>query len=627
MAATRTKAAQTATPAPSTPWFTLTSLAYATAHRKILITIGIVSITLSSLYGKALARESIHKKALKYSKSLKAGKKAFQNRDYVRAQKHFRQHLRRYKKDYDSWNYLAASYYHLGLPKKALRYLKYIYKKTKLKSFNLLYRGLTLKLLKKHPQAIKTLKRAIDFHDSYGELATFELALLHYDMGNISEASKWGKIYLKRHDQGTYAAKAKRMLDSIDLGQQLQDLEGVEEPNLTEAKFKYHHLSLFNFPHFWMLQIGNEAFDFTGKRPDSGRALTDHRNQVFGLLSNFGLGLGPFRSDLLSFWGAYTYMQKWLTNTGRVRLFLEDPSDIKYFPFRFDLLERTHRISGALTLKPHAQANVGLYSEFAYRVMGSNQFSDPDGFSALKGTIPLSYSMLMIPWLGISYYTYFRSFVYAYIEKTIDMSDSDFSNITFGRSGSSVLDYFYVSWGGRQVFTLKQYDVSLELDVFMTQYLFNDYWLDFTRLGGAAKIKMGILSKIYLAGRYGYMTDSYATDVIKLGTCSHVIGEDIGADSGASPDLKNPVACARVDTAIMYEFSGSFDLSPTKRIELQVVRVENVNYMLQEYQRQETKLKLRLTFAFPSARKTLSYVDKFSDAVYLIGKEDYGYIR
>ena len=621
MAATQAKAAETATCAQCTMMSALADHVHTIVHRKTLAIIGIVLITLSPLYGTAIAQESIHKKALKYSKSLKAGKKAFQNKDYVRAQKHFRHHLRRYKKDYDSWNYLAASYYHLGLPKKALRYLKYIYKKTKLKSFNLLYRGLALKTLKKNPLAIKTLKRAIDFHDSYSELATFELALLHYHAGNISEARKWGKIYRKRHSKGMYAAKAKQMLDSIDLGQQLKDLEGVEKPNLTESKFKYHHLSLFNFPHFWMLQVGNEAFDFTGKRPDSGRKLTDHRNQVFGLLSNFGLGLGPFRSNLLSFWTAYTYMQKWLTNTGRVRLFLDKPSDIKYFPFRFDLLERTHRLSSALTFKPHAQANLGLYGEMSYRVMGSNQFSDPDGFEALKGTIPLSYSILMIPWIGVSYLTYFRSFVYAYIEKTVDMSDSDFSNVTFGRSGSSLLDYFYLSWGGRQIFTLKKYDLSLELDVFMTQYLFNDYWLDFTRLGGAAKLKMGILSKIYLAGRFGYMKDTYATDIIKLGECGHVTGEDRVLNK------KSPMTCDRIDTAIMFEFSGSFDLSPTKRIELQVVRVENVNYILQEYQRRETKFKLHLTFAFPSAQKTLSYVDKFSDAVYLIGKEDYGYIR
>jgi len=622
MSATRPKIAKTSTPVCSSLRSALVVLAPITAPLKALALIGLVLMMLSSLYVKALAQESIHKKALKYSKSLKAGQKAFQNKDYVQAQKHFRNHLRRYKKDYDSWNYLAASYYHLGLPKKALRYLKYIYKKTKLKSFNLLYRGLALKILKKNPLAIKALKRAIDFHDSYSELATFELALLHYHAGNISEARKWGKIYLKRHDRGTHAAKAKRMLDSIDLGQQLKDLQGVEKPNMTEAKFKYHHLSLFNFPHFWMIQVGNETFDFTGKRPDSGRKLTDHRNQVFGLLSNFGLGLGPFRSELFSFWTAYTYMQKWLTNTGRVKLFLKEPSDIKYFPFRFDLLERTHRVSGALTFKPHKQVNLGLYQEFAYRVMGSNQPSDPDGFNALKGTIPLSYSTLTIPWAGISYFTYLRSFIYAYIEKTIDISDSDFSNVTFGRSGSSLFDYFYVSWGGRQVFMLKQYDLSLELDVFMTQYLFNDYWLDFSRLGGAAKLKMGFLSKIYLAARYGYMSDTYATDVIKVGECSHVIGELSSSNINSKPR-----ACDRVDTAIMYEFSGSFDLSPTKRIELQVVRVENMNINLQEYQRQETKFKLHFTFAFPSARKTLSYVNKFSDAVYLIGKEDYGYIR
>ena len=617
MVTTQTQIAEPTTPTP------LSYFALTTTRSQVMVTIGTLLIVLTSFYGKAIAQESIHKKALKYSKSLKAGKKAFQQKDYVRAQQHFRHHLRRYKKDYDSWNYLAATYYHLGLPKKSLRYLKYVYKKTKMKSFNLLYRGLALKTLKKPSAAIKMLKRAIDFHDKYSELAMFELALLHYHAGNSSEARKWGKIYLKRHEKGRYVLKTKQMLDSMDLGKQLDDLEGVEKPNLTESKFKYHHLSLFNFPHFWILQVGNEAFDFTGKRPDAGRKLTEHRNQVFGLLSNFGLGLGPFRSDLLSFWAAYTYIQKWLTNTGRVKRFLEEPSDINYFPFRFDLLERTHRVSSAFTFKPHPKLNLGLYGEYGYRLMGSRQFEGPEaGDEALQGIIPLAHTFLLIPWLGVSYFTYLRSFVYAYIGKTVDISEPDFSNVTFGPSGDSLLNYFFLSWGGRQVFTLKKYDVSLELDLFLTHHMFNDFWLDFTRYGGAGKLKMGILSKLYLAARFGYFVDLYGTEVIKLGLCSDIIGQDRSASDEAKPQ-----ACNRQDTAIMYEFSSSFDLSPTKRIELQVVRVENMNYELQEYQRAETKFKLRLTFAFPSAKKTLSYVDKFSDPVYLIGKEDYGYIR
>ena len=265
--------------------------------------------------------------------------------------------------------------------------------------------------------------------------------------------------------------------------------------------------------------MGNEAFDFAGKRPDAGGKLTNHFNQVFGLLSNFGIGIGPLRSDFFSFWAAYTYMQKWLTNTGRVKLFLQDMKDIKYFPFRFDLLERTHRLSSSLTFKLHPQINLGIYGHYAYRIMGSNQFSDPDGFTALKGTIPLSHSILMIPWIGISYLTYMRSFAYIYIEKTIDRSDSDFSNVTFGRDGSSILDYFFVSGGGRQIFTLKEYGLSLELDVFYTHYLFNDYWLDFNRLGGAAKLKLDILATAYLTARVGYMVDQYSTEVIKLNSC------------------------------------------------------------------------------------------------------------
>ena len=56
--------------------------------------ISVILVTITSFfYNKAIAQESIHKKALKHSKTLKAGKKAFQSKDYALAQKLFRLHL------------------------------------------------------------------------------------------------------------------------------------------------------------------------------------------------------------------------------------------------------------------------------------------------------------------------------------------------------------------------------------------------------------------------------------------------------------------------------------------------------------------------------------------------------
>ena len=573
-------------------------------------------------YGYAAKSSKAHEKALRYSKALKLGKKAFQAQRFKEARDLFRRHLKQYKRDYDSWNYLAASYYHLGIPRRALRYFKYVYKKTSIKSFNLLYRGLSYKLLKNNNKAIKMFKRSLDFHDEYSSWAMFELAVLHYHARNDKEASKWGKRYLTIYPKGVHASKARQMLDNLELGRYLPDLVGIEAPNLSRAKFDHHPLSLFPAPHFWYLQIGSEAFDLIGKRPDSRRKLKQHRNQVFGILANFGLGIGPFRSDYFSFWGGYFYYQKWLTNFGRITTYLDEPSDLSYIPFRPDLLERTHRLATSTTFKVNKNFNLGLYGNFNIKRMGSN-LADPVGKSGLQGTIPISTSMLLLPWVGVSYFEYFRNFFFLYLEKTIDDSSVHFSNTTFGFTGSELANLF-VSMGGRQVVDFKQYDTALVMDFFFIPYVFNDYWLDFDRIGGTVKLGTTAIPRLSIDGRFGYFQDNYHTEVLKLGRCEHVIGEDHETDSSDKIDIK---VCDRVDNAMLFEFTTSFNLSAMTRFEAHVIHLINSNESLQEYERRETKFQFFLTFAFPSTKKTLNYVNKFSDTVYSIGREDYGYIR
>ena len=55
----------------------------------------------------------------------------------------YRKYLRKRPKDYNTWNNLAASYFHAGLPTRAARYLKLVEKKTTQKSYNAYYSGLS----------------------------------------------------------------------------------------------------------------------------------------------------------------------------------------------------------------------------------------------------------------------------------------------------------------------------------------------------------------------------------------------------------------------------------------------------------------------------------------------------
>ena len=463
-------------------------------------------------------------------------------------------------------------------------------------------------------------KRAIDDHGKYSHVALYELALLYYHKKEFLNARKLAKTYLKRHNHKELAVKAKQLLYSIDTGSYQQNIKGIEQPKITAAKYRYNALSLFNFPHFWLVHVGSEFFNFLGFKPGNpGQGLLSYSNQIVSALANFCLGLGAFRMDFASLWLAYVYHQKFLTNPGRINTYIDDVTDIKYFPFRFDLLQRKHRLSSGLTIKLHNDINAGVFVDLNLKNIGSNFFSDPDGFNSLKGTIEIEKSYLFLPWIGASYYKNFATILYAYLEKE-ENEDDNFSSMTFGLVGKVPV----VATGAKQIFDIKPIDTRVVLDLFLVPYVFNDFWLDFTRVGGAIKVKTELFSKLNMAARFGYFFDRFERQIIRSHKCDsfpYELKETLVRSEGLKA-----VYCYRDQSVFLGEFTTSYSISSTKLIEA-TVSASNVTSNLQEYERTELKITLGLTFSFPSAEKSLSYVNKFYDPVYLIGKEDYGYIR
>src|SRR5690606_2057886 len=100
----------------------------------------------------------------------------FQAQKYDEAIEYYRQHLRRSPRDYNAWNQIGAAYYHTGLPRRGLRYLKQVERKTAEKSYNYYYQGLCYTAIGYNKKAKEYFAYAASrFTDEYGSRSTYEM--------------------------------------------------------------------------------------------------------------------------------------------------------------------------------------------------------------------------------------------------------------------------------------------------------------------------------------------------------------------------------------------------------------------------------------------------------------------
>ena len=163
---------------------TISTLSQRLFHRmnstlKRLLHYGLFAIVITGAL--ALSTDSL-------ARSLQSARRAFKSQEYDAAIQQYRKHLRKNKSDYAAWNELAASYYHAGLPKRALRYLRRVAKRTRSISYNKYYQGLCLIAIGSQDGAKRTLQSAARYRDEYGSRAAFELGAMAYNERNAIEA-------------------------------------------------------------------------------------------------------------------------------------------------------------------------------------------------------------------------------------------------------------------------------------------------------------------------------------------------------------------------------------------------------------------------------------------------------
>jgi hypothetical protein len=394
------------------------------------------------------------------------------------------------------------------------------------------------------------------------------------------------------------------MLQSLRDFRWIDGIEGASAPNQEDALFKYNNLSLGASPHYWFLQWGGLYKAISSYEPTLIEGLKPSADSV--LAGNFdgGIGIGPSRVGDVTTFAGYTYRQRWFTSEDRIGGYFEDLFDFKYFPLRSDLMERRHELYADFRKQLHPLIFTGLFTRFEIRRVGSSLLPSGEN-DDLNKVSDISQTQLMIPWLGYSVNPNFRNLLYLYWRKELNSSSPEFSNKTYEFTLSGPV----FSLGLSSEWDLPEHLVNLSAEVFQYEFIYNDPWLDYTRVGMILSAQHEFLPRWFVQGLFGIYQDKYQLPRIKRNRCQDAPSRTGGDDSA-------PSVCSREDAGLLYSATIYWNYTQFQRFSFQFEQVENQNAQQKEYQTSSQNIKFNFTLAFPSVKRTTRFVDRFADSAF-----------
>jgi tetratricopeptide (TPR) repeat protein len=538
-----------------------------------------------------------------------AGRAKFQAKQYDEAIDNFRKHLRQFPKDYNVWNQLGAAYYHTGQPRKGLRYLKHVERKSIDKTYNYYYQGLCY-------LAVEQKQKARDYFafigqrytDEYASRATFEMAVMEYKAQNKQKANYWLTTYLQRYPTGVFAGTAGRMMQSLRDNVWLPNVEGAKKPNIENALFKYNKLSYSPQPHYWFLQGGTQYSDHSGYEPNIRGGPKPKNFSTMALLANAGAGIGPHRQGDVTLFGGYTYRQEWHTEQERIARYFKKPTDLEYFPIQSDLLERRHQFYADFR-RDLKLFYFGIFSRYEMARIGSSLFPSPED-DDLRRVLRISDTTLLIPWIGTSYDN-MRTLAYLYMRKEINEDSPEHSNKTYelGLKGGDPV----ISLGVSHEMDYPDQQLSVSIEVFQYEFIYNDFWLDYKRIGGFLAAEHELVSKWFVSGLLGYYKDEYILPRVKTNSCTTTATGPDGTPAATTGELKQ---CPRQETGTLFQGAVYWNMNQFQRVSAQVQFVENKNPSQTEFNESKMTVEFGLTMAFPSVKRVTRFVDRYADTAF-----------
>ncbi len=532
--------------------------------------------------------------------------------DYPKAIIQYKKYLKYSPKDVQAWNELAAATYKVGLPRRALRYLRNVEKSTQFLSYNYYFQGLCYSMENSPERAKQYLAKAALYNDQFGANASFELGVMAINANQRTEAIQHLSRYLALQPRGTYARQAYAMLAvARDSSRELIPTIGHTHPDREQALYRYSKLSLFDYPHYWYMQLGYQNTFESEFQPSEGNTLSESSFLRQAIVANLGFGIGPIKQENVSGWLGYSYQQRYFTDSTRFDEYFDDWSDFGYQPFRMDLLQRKHILYGDVRRSFGDKFYLGLYGRLEFEYRGSQLLGSPDD-QEIRKVFPISQGFILIPWVGYNWNENSRSLTYVYSRKLIQKDGPEFSNQTYYFSDESVPMQDRLSFGISHAYDIPKYDLELNAEVFRYSFTYNNQWLDYIRwgfiLGGEHKILPKFDGNFFI----GYYADTYKLDIPRVGPCAR----KLAGTAGGSLDVSNPTLCARNDQGFLVQGGFQWNYSPFHRLGAYVSFVKNSNAELQEYDNQKVEVKLIGTIAFPGVNRVLRFAERFGDSAF-----------
>jgi outer membrane protein assembly factor BamD (BamD/ComL family) len=518
----------------------------------------------------------------------------------------YRRHLRSWPNDYQAWNQLAAAYYHSGQIKAAFSTLKRIQRTSPDKSFNSFYQGMCVAVLYGDQAAIKYWEYAARWSDEFGARATFELGLFYYRTGDDPKARQWLQVYLQKFPRGPDASSVKNMMKSFAEKKNTASIKGFDRPDPELTVFKHHPWSLFKTPHFWQIHLESVGSEVQGYAPVETGKLEERSSSSYSLQTKSSIGVGPIRQKGATSFAGYTYKQDWLIQPETLTAFFTESFSLEAFPIRGDLMERTHQFFGDVRKQFSQSLFAGAYARIEFSKIGSSFFPSPDE-SSLKVVTPNKDTQLLIPWLGWSWNQNSRSMISMYFKKEIHNQSNEHSNKTYEINLVDQDPAF--SFTISHAIDLDSNKLNLNADLFQYEFIYNDYWLDYSRLGlllGANYTMFSGLGTNIIAGLY---QDSYKLPHIQTGGC----GSTPSTTSPSDDDAR--VSCRRKDSGQMLQVAVYYDRSANLRFNFQALMVENKSPQ-KVFSSSKVSYLGGVRWSFPGTVRVSRMTERFADAAF-----------
>lgn len=529
----------------------------------------------------------------------------------------FSRRLQKNRFDFVTWHRLGVAYYQNGYPARAIKPLLYSAGKIREASLNSMYLGLAYEATGKNQQARYWLAQASAYADEPASKALFELASLEYRNRNVERAIALLKSYIQRFPAGSYRTQADKLLAAATAGKFSEPAPGIDKPDMERLYYRNNRRALFDYPHFWFVQTGfmlltSEFSDPTGVT--NGPPLKPGADNEYGITANAGVGIGPWREGTKTASGGYIYRQTYYTTDARLDQFLNDPLNLRYFPFRFDLLKRRHTLFGDFRGKLTDKFDAGVFGRHEIAKIGSEFFSGEEE-GDLRSSLSISDTTTLIPWVGTSFAEKSRTTGYMYLRKEINYETPDLSNKTYDLLGGTTTPALSIGASHSQL--MMDDRLTLSGEVFNYDFIFNDYWVDFSRFGGFVEADYRINQAFSVNGIAGFYSDHYSLGRPRMnGNCRTSSVQTTTGTTPAPPTPASPVLCTRDDSGLVLQGGVRWTLQDDTQISTSLLYVNNDNSTMEEYAFNQVKFQIGLTRAFPNVQRVERMSERFADYVF-----------